>query len=116
MVPAEIDETLRFRDRIEVPLAELDALRDSPMETKGRRPWTYAGSIGGGTMAAGVAIAALLISVIYKLRARKQPPNPCQDLPGDKQTTAAAEGTTGAPLLPGPYRALSEALASVATT
>ena len=100
MVPAAIDENLRFRDRIEVPLAELDALRDPPMETKGRRPWTYAGSIGGGTMAASVAIAALLIAVIYKLRARKQPPTPRQDLPGDKQTTAAAEGTTGAPLLP----------------
>ena len=110
MVPAAMEETLRFCDRIEVPLAELDALCDTPTETKARRPRTYAGSISGGTMAAGVVIAALLISVIYKLRARKQPPTPHQDLPGEKQTTATAEGTTGTPLLPGPYQAQTQSV------
>ena len=39
MVLAAMDETLRFRDRIEVPLAELDTLRDTPTETKARRQW-----------------------------------------------------------------------------
>ena len=100
MVPAAIDENLRFRDRIEVPLAELDALRDPPMETKGRRPWTYAGSIGGGTMAAGVAIAALLIAVIYKLRARKQPPTPARICQGTSKRQPRRRGRPEHPYCP----------------
>ena len=38
VVPAAIDENLRFRDRIEVPLAELDALRDPPHGDQGPPP------------------------------------------------------------------------------